>query len=76
MRLRPITNKEYDPEWTGPLCLKDGTPVYKDFIESTNQDIRGVFVSEELTVYGYWDAAGNSLSPNGQRLYCAEEVTL
>lgn len=68
-RISPL--RKYDPEWLGPLCLKDGTEVHMDFRHPMSSDVRGAFVKDGRSYFGYWDKAGNSLSPAGESLYCA-----
>lgn len=45
----------------GPFCLKDGTPVYKDFEESTPTAFHGIYFRNGLRFVDTWDKFGNSL---------------
>lgn len=68
--LRPL--QYFTPDWTGRICLRDGTEVYKDFEDSTETEIRGVYFKGNQRIYGHWDANGNSIIPDGKQIFGAE----
>lgn len=70
--MRLFRYNESTPE--SNLCLRDGTPVYRDFELSTSEVLHGLFIRNGQYHRASWDNQGENLeAPGPDNILCFAE---